>query len=291
MSYEGIYDAYLRKIEAALGQAMDWSDAPEPLRGAMRYSLMAGGKRLRPVLLLAACEMAGGDVDAALPYACAMEMIHTYSLIHDDLPAMDDDDLRRGRPTNHKVYGEGIAILAGDGLLSLAFEGMLEASSTMPQIQAMRRIAKAAGVTGMVAGQALDLTCEATHEGGEDELRYIHRHKTADLFIGAVTAGLYLGGASEDEVAAGERYACALGLAFQIRDDILDIEGTAEALGKSIGKDEKSGKLTWPRVFGMKDALQAVDEQTAAADEALRTFGDRADFLREMAARLLKRDV
>lgn len=290
MTYQAQYDAYQQAVEAALAGYMDASRAPEPLLGAMRYSLLAGGKRLRPVLLLAACEAAGGQSVAAMPYACALEMIHTYSLIHDDLPAMDDDDLRRGKPTNHKVFGEGMAVLAGDGLLSLAFEVMLAATETPAQIAAARRIAQAAGTEGMVAGQCVDVTCEANEVGGADELIYIERHKTADLFIGAVTAGLLLGGAAQAQVDAGERYAEALGTAFQIRDDLLDIEGDAQALGKQTGMDAARGKLTWPGLFGIESAKHAVAERTDAALSALETIGQGSAFLREAALHLLKRD-
>jgi len=219
------YAALKAMVDEALAGYMDELRSPEPLPAAMRYSLLAEGKRLRPVLLLAACETAGGDVRAALPYACALEMIHAYSLVHDDLPAMDDDDLRRGKPTNHIVFGEGMALLAGDGLLSLAFETMLQAAQTPEHIAAMRCIANAAGVHGMVAGQCVDLYRDADAGSDAEMLQYIHLHKTADLFIGSVIAGLWLAGASEVQRAAGERFAKALGIAFQIRDDLLDIEG------------------------------------------------------------------
>lgn len=293
MTYEARYSAYCEAVERALAAALDGCGAPEPLLGAMRYSLMAGGKRLRPVLLLAAYEAVGGsagDVQKAMPYACAMEMIHTYSLIHDDLPAMDDDDLRRGKPTNHKVYGEGMAVLAGDGLLSLAFEVMLDAADSSAAVAAMRRIAHAAGVHGMVAGQCVDLDSEAKGTGGRETLAYIDRHKTADLFIGAVTAGLLLGGATDAQVAAGGAYAEALGIAFQIADDLLDVEGDAQALGKATGMDAARGKLTWPGVHGVDATRKALAEQTDRASVALAPLGAGGAFLDEMATRLLTRD-
>lgn len=289
MKYDEQYASYQIAVEEALALRMDKLEAPEPLLSAMRYSLLAGGKRIRPVMLLAAYEMGGGDARAALPFACAVEMIHTYSLIHDDLPAMDDDDFRRGKPTNHKVYGEGMAILAGDGLLNLAYETMLGASETPAQFAAMRCIARGAGALGMVGGQCVDLHCEAERKGGEEELSYVHLHKTADMFIGAVTAGLALAGASEAELDAAERFAKALGIAFQIRDDLLDIEGDAGALGKQTGMDARHGKLTWPSVHGVFGAKQAL---SALTDEALACIAKLpgAEFLREMAKQLLSRD-
>lgn len=290
MSYDAQYARYRDATEAALAGRMKALAAPEPLLGAMRYSLLAGGKRLRPVLLLASCEMAGGTVEEAMPYAVSLEMIHAYSLIHDDLPAMDNDDFRRGRPTNHKVYGEGMALLAGDGLLSLAFETMLEAAETPAQIEAMRCIARAAGTVGMVAGQCADLACEAKGTGDSETLRYIHRHKTADLFIGAVTAGLSLAGAKEEHVRSGQEYACALGLAFQIEDDLLDIEGDAALLGKATGMDVARGKLTWPAFYGVEASRAAVREMTETAYAALAPFGEQGAFLRGLAGRLLSRD-
>lgn len=290
MSYAQRYAALQEAVNTALAVQMDICGAPEPLLSAMRYSLLAGGKRLRPVLLLAACEACGGDVAEAMPFACALEMVHTYSLIHDDLPAMDDDDLRRGRPTNHRVYGEGMAVLAGDGLLNLAFEAMLAATEGPARVAAMRRIAGAAGARGMIGGQCVDLDCEAKDAGGPAEIAYIHRHKTAALFIGAVAAGMLLAGADAQTVAIGEAYATALGEAFQIRDDLLDIEGDAQALGKATGMDAARGKLTWPGVFGVETAREAVRSRTRTALEAAQALGGQGDFLRDMALWLLERD-
>ncbi len=290
MDYDAQYAAYRDAVEETLRRSLDGSSAPEPLLSAMGYSLLAGGKRLRPVMLLAACEMAGGDARDALPYAAAIEMIHTYSLIHDDLPAMDDDDFRRGRPTNHKVYGEGMAVLAGDGLLSLAMETMLRAADTPRKIEAARRVAKAAGVSGMVAGQCADLRCERENSCGAADIAYIHLHKTADMFIGAVTAGLSAGGADGDKMLCGERFAEALGVAFQIQDDLLDIRGDAAALGKATGMDAARGKLTWPGVFGVSASENAVRDKLDAATRALAPFGRAAWFLTELAGRLLTRE-
>ena len=234
------YEEYLSLVEHALGPMLEsLGEIPEQLLKAMKYSLEAGGKRLRPVMLLAACEMAGGDTETALPFACAIEMIHTYSLIHDDLPAMDNDDLRRGKPTNHKVFGEDLAILAGDGLLNAAAELMARTALRLADsrgIRALEIIMRHAGVTGMIAGQSIDVTSEGM-KPEEDRVRYIHEHKTADLLEAPVEAGLVLAGAGDREICAGHEYARHLGLAFQMTDDLLDVTGTAEKLGKHPGKD------------------------------------------------------
>lgn len=290
MNYETQYQRYHEMVEDALAERLAASKSPEPLLGAMRYSLLAGGKRLRPVMLLAACEMAGGSAQRALPFACALEMIHTYSLIHDDLPAMDDDDMRRGRPTNHKVYGEGMAVLAGDGLLSMAFETMLDGACKKSHVRALQCIARAAGTEGMLAGQCVDVTSEQNHTGDADEVAYIDRHKTADLFVGAVEAGLSLGRATPEQLRDGAQYARAFGIAFQVQDDLLDIEGDAALLGKATGMDEMRGKLTYPGVHGMEAARRAVRELTQIAVAALAPFGERAAFLTEMAERMLERN-
>ncbi len=220
------YAEYQQMVETALSsQLASLGDIPGQLYEAMNYSLSAGGKRLRPVLLLAACETLGGSAEEALPFACALEMIHTYSLIHDDLPAMDNDDLRRGRPTNHRVYGEGMAILAGDGLLSAAMELMLLSAVRMGDLRgtlAAETIARRAGVTGMVAGQVMDVTGEGS-EPTMDKVRYIHLHKTGDLLTAPIEAGFRLAGADDATVAAGCEYGLQLGLAFQMVDDLLDV--------------------------------------------------------------------
>jgi len=290
MSYEAQTLAYRAAIDEALACLMDACVAPEPLLSAMRYSLLAEGKRLRPTLLLAAAEMAGGERSEAMPFACALEMIHAYSLIHDDLPAMDNDDVRRGRPTNHKVFGEGMALLAGDGLLSLAFETMLSAASSPAHVQAMQRIARAAGSSGMVGGQCVDLACERSGQGGPEEIAYIHRHKTADLITCAVSAGLALAGETTGRIEQGERFAQALGIAFQIQDDLLDLTGDAAILGKNTGMDAARGKLTWPGVFGVETARRDMLEKTDAALAALEVFGEKAAYLRQTALALLRRD-
>ena len=223
---------------------------PRLLCESMRYSLLAGGKRVRPVLLLAACDMLGGDLEQAKVPAAALEMIHTYSLIHDDLPGMDDDDYRRGRPTNHKVYGVGHAILAGDGLLNFAYESLLKNAADYPenlkgQVLAAKEIANRAGVCGMIAGQSLDLSSEHM-EPDSERLLYIHTHKTADLLTAPLLAAAYIAGADEQQIQALARFGYCLGIAFQIDDDLLDVEGDAALLGKQTGMDAQRGKMTWP---------------------------------------------
>ena len=279
---------YKRTLEVYL-DALPMAGAPEPLRGAMRYSLLSGGKRLRGCLLLAACEMAGGDVSSALPFAAALEMIHAYSLIHDDLPAMDNDTLRRGKPTNHVVYGEAVAILAGDGLLTHAFE--LMASSSHPAaFRALGEIARAAGVGGMLAGQTLDVTLEGTAPS-QSVVQRIHAGKTAALLTAPLTAGLILAGAEDGLVEAGRQYGYHLGMAFQIVDDLLDLEGDPALMGKTLGKDQAEGKITWPACVGVEQARRDAESHIQSAADALAPFGPRADFLRELAFATLRRNT
>ena len=286
------YAEYLRIVEDALsGQLASLGEIPALLYEAMNYSLSAGGKRLRPVLLLAACETLGGDVSEALPFACALEMIHTYSLIHDDLPAMDNDDLRRGRPTSHKVYGEGMAILAGDGLLSAAAELMLRAAVAMGDLRGVRAaeaIMRRAGVTGMVAGQVMDVTGEGS-EPTPDKVDYIHRHKTADLLTAPIEAGFLLAGADEGQVALGCEYGLHLGLAFQMVDDLLDVEGETALLGKTTGKDAAVGKLTWVAVHGIDKTRTDAAEQVRLAIAALKNLPGETNFLKTLAQSTLDR--
>lgn len=268
--------------------------APQPLRSAMRYSLLLPGKRIRPVLLLAAYRLLLEDWEAVLPFACALEMIHAYSLIHDDLPALDNDALRRGKPTNHRVFGENMAILAGDGLLNLAYETMLSSPFAKEQparaLQAAREIALRAGVRGMIAGQTLDVKLEG-RPATPESVRYIHQHKTADLLTAPVTAGLMLAGATDEQLEAGRAFGQGIGLAFQIVDDLLDLEGDAETLGKQTGMDAQRGKQTWPAAFGVERARLDARESVGRAVEALACFGDRAEFLRGLAEQTLVRTV
>ena len=286
MSTESVLKDYKRQVEDALN-ALPMAGAPERLRQAMRYSLLAGGKRLRGCLVLAACEMGGGKLQDALPFAAAIEMIHAYSLIHDDLPAMDNDTLRRGKPTNHVVFGEAVAILAGDGLLTHAFEVM--AASPHPRaFRALGEIVRAAGVGGMLAGQTLDVTME----GAAPDIQLvetIHRGKTAALLTAPVTAGLILAGAEEQAVEAGRAYGFHLGMAFQIVDDLLDLEGDPALMGKTLGKDTAEGKLTWPACVGREQAKKDAARHIDLAAAALSSFGEKAEFLKALAFSTLHR--
>ncbi len=263
---------------------------------SMKYSLTAGGKRLRPVLLLASCEFVGGDINNALPYACAIEYIHTYSLIHDDLPAMDDDELRRGIPTNHTVYGEAMAMLAGDGLLTTAFETMNkdlflyfdDPDRLKCGIRAIYEMAKSAGCRGMVAGQVADIEAE-NKQCSKEMLDYIHLNKTAALIISAVRAGAYLGGATEQELRDLTGYAENLGLAFQIADDILDICGDEQEMGKKAGNDQKKHKSTYPCLYSLEECKDYLKELTETAKSFLEPYYDEAEFFNDLAEEMAVR--
>ena len=286
------YEAYRLMVENALGPMLEsLGDIPDRLLEAMRYSLEAGGKRLRPVMLLAACEMAGGDAETALPFACAVEMIHTYSLIHDDLPAMDNDDLRRGKPTNHKVFGENLAILAGDGLLNAAAELMARAALQMADargIRALEIIMRHAGVTGMIAGQTRDVLSEG-EPAQADLITYIHTHKTADLLEAPVEAGLALAGAQDEQIRTGGEYGLHLGLAFQMTDDLLDVIGDAALLGKNTGMDAEQNKMTWISLRGVEGTRQDAEEQVVRARKALAQLPWDSGFFEELADRITTR--
>jgi geranylgeranyl diphosphate synthase type II len=264
---------------------------PEVIFRAMRYSVLNGGKRLRPVLTLAACEAVGGDCQVALPTACAIEFIHAYSLIHDDLPAMDDDDLRRGKPTNHKVFGEAIAILAGDALQALAFETIAETKGVEAKIlvEVVRKIASAAGVGGMVVGQVADVISEGK-QIDIDALEFIHKHKTGALIEASVVVGGLLGGGSAEQVNALSLYGSKVGLAFQIADDILDIEGEEAKLGKRTGGDTQKQKLTYPSVFGLSESKNLAQKAVEEAINSLAAFDERADPLRLLAHFIVDRE-
>ena len=260
---------------------------------AMEYALLAGGKRIRPILALAAAEAVGGDARTAMPFACAIEMIHAYSLVHDDLPCMDDDDLRRGRPANHKVFGEGMAVLAGDGLLALAFELLADVSTWQDvyhheALAAIREIARAAGPSGMVGGQSLDLLAERAPID-EGRLRLLHAGKTGALIRAAVFAGARLSGADDREMEDLLAYAERIGLAFQVRDDLLDLSGDAATLGKAAGKDAAKGKATFPAVLGRAAAEELLARLTREAVAALDPFSASADPLRALATYVARR--
>lgn len=266
---------------------------PPVLHEAMTYSLFAGGKRIRPILCLASYEACGGDPEKIIPYASALEFIHTYSLIHDDLPAMDNDDLRRGKPTNHKVFGEAVAILAGDALLTEAFT-ILSDSRYFPDIReslllrALAEIAVASGVNGMVAGQVQDILSE-NGEPDEETLRFIHTHKTAALISASVKLGPIFSGSGDPVHKAISVYGDHIGLAFQIIDDILDVEGNTEELGKPVGSDEKISKMTYPRLYGIGKSRQIAQGLVEDAVAALDVFSAAADPLREIAFYLVSR--
>ena len=272
------FPAYLSAACARVEVALDASlgpERPESLREAMRYSLLAGGKRLRPILCLAACELAGGDSALAMPTAVALEMIHTMSLIHDDLPAMDNDDLRRGRLTNHKVYGEANAILAGDALLTRAFEMVALRSPGVPAerlLAVVGELSLASGAPGLVGGQVVDLECEGKDVDLET-LEYIHLHKTGALLRACVLSGALIAGASTQLLDALRTYARGIGLAFQIIDDILDVTASSEVLGKTAGKDLTADKTTYPKLLGLEDSKRRAEALVAEAKAALEPYG------------------
>lgn len=282
---------YRAAIEAFL-QAQFCQDLPQKrLFDAMRYSLLAGGKRIRPVLTLEFCRICGGDWQSAIPFACALEMIHTYSLIHDDLPCMDNDDYRRGRLTCHKVYGEDIATLAGDALQSAAFHTLSSTQADPARVlRCVEILSGAAGENGMVAGQILDLEGEK-RPYTEEELREVHRHKTGDLIRAACQMGAVLGGGTPEQVEAAGEYAMALGLAFQIRDDMLDEIGDQKALGKPVGSDSANGKSTFVTIHGLEACQRLVEQETVRAEQALRQGGfQKTAFLEALSEWLVSRD-
>lgn len=291
MTHQERFQADLEQIEAGLSACFRERDSRADLYDAMQYSLLAGGKRLRPVLVLEACRMCGGDPAVAMPFACAIEMIHTYSLIHDDLPCMDNDDFRRGRPTNHKVYGEATAVLAGDGLLTAAFELILESGNGLPPdrvLAASSCLARSAGSQGMVGGQALDMAGEG-HALTLSEVEELQRLKTGALISAAVEMGCLLAGGGERQQKALRRYAQRLGLAFQIRDDILDVEGDSATLGKPVGSDARSEKTTFVTLKGLAACQEMVERLTREAVAALAPFPDAA-FLCWLAEALVARE-
>ncbi len=270
------------------------ADTPQKeLYDSMKYSLVAGGKRIRPVLLLETMNMLNAEITKGIPYACAIEYIHTYSLIHDDLPAMDNDDLRRGKPTNHKVFGEAIAILAGDGLLNSAFEIManeVEKTLNISSVKAMKLISECAGINGMIAGQIVDMDSEEKQISYE-QLKYLHSKKTGALLRASVIAGAMLSDASPREIEALEIYSKNIGFAFQISDDILDEVGDSKTLGKNVGSDKANQKSTYVSLFGLEKASSLAKECISEAVEALSIFDDgRRAFLEELAQFIVNRE-
>ena len=292
---------YLREkkeiIDSALaGNFPKEGDCPPSLYKAMRYSLFAGGKRIRSILSVAAFEAAGGKGDGILPFACALEMIHTYSLIHDDLPAMDNDDYRRGKPTCHKVFGEAIAILAGDGLLTEAFRLMAHALIQRDRsldfrvgLDLINEVAEGAGISGMVGGQVVDIESEGK-EVDFPTVQYIHVRKTGAMILASIRVGAILGGATRETLEPFTRYGKKAGLAFQIADDILNVEGSPELLGKSIGSDLSKKKATYPSLLGVEESRRRAKELVEAAVDALGTLGPEAGPLREIARFIVARD-
>jgi len=281
--------AYLAERQAQVEAALDRAFPviyPEKIYDAMRYSLMAGGKRLRPILCLATCELIGGTIEMAMPTACALEMIHTMSLIHDDLPAMDNDDYRRGKLTNHKIFGEDIAILAGDGLLAYAFEHVaMETRNVLPEslLRVVAILGRAVGAAGLVGGQVVDLESEGQTNVSLETLNFIHNHKTAALLEASVTSGSILAGVSDADLQRLSRYAQHIGLAFQIVDDILDITATQEELGKTAGKDLRAQKLTYPSFWGLEESRKQAQSLVCQAKAELIAFGEKAKPLMAIA--------
>ena len=290
-------DRYLKERGDIVNKAIDSllpkeDEFPQRLHKAMRYSIFAGGKRIRPILVIAAAEVFGKTAGSVINIACAVEMIHTYSLIHDDLPAMDNDDLRRGMPTCHKVFGEALAILAGDALLTKAFQIMSKPlaveTHNYASLQTIHEIAKAAGSTGMVGGQVVDIESE-----GKDiefpVLEYTHIHKTGELILASCKAGAIMANADDRGFEAITRYGEAVGLAFQIADDILDVEGTKEDVGKNVGGDVKKGKATYPSILGIEESKKRAGELASLAIASLKDFDEKAEPLRAIARYIVER--
>ncbi|MBE6919002.1 MAG: polyprenyl synthetase family protein [Ruminococcaceae bacterium] len=289
MDYQTRYAAYHAAIEAYLAGLFTQDKPYGKLFESMRYSILAGGKRIRPVLTLEFARLGGIDWHLALPYACALELVHNYSLIHDDLPCMDDDDLRRGKPTNHKVFGETMAVLAGDALQPEAFRLIAQAPelSAQSRIEAVEVLAKAAGADGMVGGQVLDTVCNVQDE---ENLTLLHRLKTGAMIAGAVELGCVAAEMDAQKRAQAVEYAAQLGLAFQIRDDMLDVVGDEEVFGKPIGSDREEGKVTFVDLRGLDGCARLVDECTARAKAAIADWPEH-EFLFELADQMVGRTV
>lgn len=281
-------------IEELLKKYMPKEDGYQStIMESMNYSLKAGGKRLRPILTLEACKIVGGSEEDAIPFAMAIEMIHTYSLIHDDLPSLDNDDLRRGKPTNHKVYGEAMAILAGDGLLNYAYEIMLSSSLNKDNpekyLRAIGEIAKSAGIYGMIGGQVVDVESENTLIPKE-KLDYIHLNKTAAIMVGCMRAGAIVGNANEEQLEKVTKYAKNIGLSFQIVDDILDIIGDESKLGKHVGSDIENNKSTYPSLIGIEKSKEVATQLINEARENIKTLNGDYSFLDGLANYIIDRE-
>lgn len=278
-------------IDGYLDKYLEKKDNPQSIiYDAMRYSVFAGGKHLRPILMLNVCKMCGGDTDEVMPFACALEMIHTYSLIHDDLPAMDNDDLRRGIPTSHKKFGEATAILAGDALLNKAFEVVSSYSGKQTEraMKAINILAVSSGTEGMIGGQIVDMLSEGKTIT-PDELRYLHLNKTGAIIRSACVIGAVMSGAGEEEIKAVDGFAQNLGIAFQIQDDILDVTGTEEELGKPIGSDAEENKNTYVSLMGLERSKELAKKYSDSAKKSLDMFGSKADFLKQFTDYLTDR--
>jgi len=294
METRAYLSVWRERVDAALDTLLPpESTYPPSLYKAMRYSVFAGGKRLRPILAISAHEAVGGDGTHILPFACALELVHTYSLIHDDLPAMDDDDFRRGKPTNHRVFGEGVAILAGDALLTEAFAlltrpDIMDGRSERMVLSVVRELAHASGMEGMVGGQVVDLE-SAGQTVKFETVEWIHAHKTMALIVASVRMGGLLGAADDTMMGALTRYGEGIGLGFQIVDDILDIEGTTEELGKKVGADREHGKVTFPAFLGVEASKERARKAIDDAIESLSLFDQRADPLRSIARFIIER--
>jgi len=294
MDFKQKMTAWSSRINEELDRYITEYEGPgADIQKAMKYSLMAGGKRLRPILAFAVCEVLGGNLEEVIPYACAIEMIHTYSLIHDDLPAMDNDDFRRGMPTSHKMFGEAMAILAGDALLNKAYEIMLEHTYSderrfKPGLGAMKVIADTAGADGMIRGQVIDIQSEG-RDISIDTLKTMHRCKTGALIKAPVLAAALVCGAAYSEYKSLEEYAENIGLAFQIKDDIMDVQSSSSQMGKTTGKDALNKKATYVTLLGVEKAQELLDKTIDDSLKSIESFGEKADFLKSLAVFIKER--
>lgn len=292
MDFYKEFEEKIIEVNKSLEKFIEEKDNPQAtIYKAMNYSLHAGGKRIRPVILISVAELLGASRENVMPFACAIEMIHTYSLIHDDLPCMDNDDLRRGKPTNHKVYGDALAVLAGDALLNKAFEVILKNSQVSPNmtLAALSEIADASGTEGMIGGQVIDIESE-NKQIDAVTLMTLHLHKTAALIMASAKVGALLGGGSREDLINFEEFARYLGIAFQIKDDILDVCGEVEKLGKKTGVDDEKNKSTFVRIYGLEQSEKLLSDYTQKAIDSLSSYGEKSEFLSELAKFLLNRE-